>query len=73
SSEGALLRRRRHADTVRPYIAAKLPSLPDAFTLGDEKTYNGFYNRPLPNNQHYQCFVMAELKDQYPVTANEKQ
>ncbi|XP_050990002.1 receptor-type tyrosine-protein phosphatase F isoform X8 [Labeo rohita] len=73
SSEGALLRRRRHADTVRPYIAAKLPTLPDTFTLGDEKTYNGFYNRPLPNNQHYQCFVMAELKDQYPVTANEKQ
>ncbi|XP_073704981.1 receptor-type tyrosine-protein phosphatase F isoform X7 [Garra rufa] len=73
SSEGALLRRRRHADTVRPYIAAKLPSLPDTFTLGDEKMYNGFYNRPLPNNQHYQCFVMAELKDQYPVTANEKQ
>uniref|UniRef100_A0A8C1MVH3 Receptor-type tyrosine-protein phosphatase F n=1 Tax=Cyprinus carpio TaxID=7962 RepID=A0A8C1MVH3_CYPCA len=73
SSEGALVRTRRHTDTVRPYIAAKLPSLPDTFTLGDEKTYNGFYNRPLPNNQHYQCFVMAELKDQYPVTANEKQ
>ncbi|XP_052469853.1 receptor-type tyrosine-protein phosphatase F isoform X6 [Carassius gibelio] len=73
SSAGAALRRRRHTDTVRPYIAAKLQSLPDTFTLGDEKTYNGFYNRPLPNNQHYQCFVMAELKDQYPVTANEKQ
>ncbi|XP_059419903.1 receptor-type tyrosine-protein phosphatase F-like isoform X8 [Carassius carassius] len=73
SSEGAVLRRRRHTDTVRPFIAAKLQSLPDTFTLGDEKTYNGFYNRPLPNNQHYQCFVMAELKDQYPVTANEKQ
>uniref|UniRef100_A0A8C2A9H7 Receptor-type tyrosine-protein phosphatase F n=1 Tax=Cyprinus carpio TaxID=7962 RepID=A0A8C2A9H7_CYPCA len=57
STEGALLRRRRHTDTVRPYIAAKLSSLPDTFTLGDEKTYNGFYNRPLPNN-HYQCFVM---------------
>uniref|UniRef100_A0A8C2DNW7 Receptor-type tyrosine-protein phosphatase F n=1 Tax=Cyprinus carpio TaxID=7962 RepID=A0A8C2DNW7_CYPCA len=68
SSEGALVRTRRHTDTVRPYIAAKLPSLPDTFTLGDEKTYNGFYNRPLPNNQHYQCFVMAELKDQYPRT-----
>uniref|UniRef100_A0A672RBG3 Receptor-type tyrosine-protein phosphatase F n=1 Tax=Sinocyclocheilus grahami TaxID=75366 RepID=A0A672RBG3_SINGR len=68
SSEGALLRRRRHTDTVRPYIAAKLQSLPDTFTLGDEKTYNGFYNRPLPNNRHYQCFVMAELKDQYPRT-----
>uniref|UniRef100_A0A8C2PXT3 Receptor-type tyrosine-protein phosphatase F n=1 Tax=Cyprinus carpio TaxID=7962 RepID=A0A8C2PXT3_CYPCA len=67
ATERALLRRRRHTDTVRPYIAAKLSSLPDTFTLGDEKTYNGFYNRPLPNN-HYQCFVMAELKDQYPRT-----
>ncbi|XP_039533390.1 receptor-type tyrosine-protein phosphatase F isoform X5 [Pimephales promelas] len=73
STEGALLRRRRHSDTVRPYIAAKLLSLPDTFTLGDEKTYSGFYNRPLSNSQNYQCFVMAELKDQYPITANEKQ
>ncbi|XP_056116759.1 receptor-type tyrosine-protein phosphatase F isoform X4 [Rhinichthys klamathensis goyatoka] len=73
STEGALLRRRRHSDTVRPYIAAKLLSLPDSFTLGDEKTYSGFYNRPLSNSQNYQCFVMAELKDQYPVAANEKQ
>ncbi|XP_051556422.1 receptor-type tyrosine-protein phosphatase F isoform X5 [Myxocyprinus asiaticus] len=73
SSEGALIRRRRHADTIRPYITAKLASLPDTFTLGDEKTYNGFYNRPVPNNQPYLCFVMAELKDQYPVTGNEKQ
>ncbi|XP_067310149.1 receptor-type tyrosine-protein phosphatase F isoform X5 [Pseudorasbora parva] len=73
STEGTPLRRRRHTDTVRPYIAAKLTSLPDSFTLGDEKTYHGFFNRPLSNNQNYQCFVMAELKDQYPVTANEKQ
>ncbi|TRY85255.1 hypothetical protein DNTS_003558 [Danionella cerebrum] len=51
----------------------ELPSLQESFTLGDEKTYNGFFNRPLSNNQQYQCFVMAELKDQYPVTANEKQ
>ncbi|XP_043116381.1 receptor-type tyrosine-protein phosphatase F isoform X16 [Puntigrus tetrazona] len=72
STEGALLRRRRHADTVRSYIAAKLSSLPETFTLGDEETYNGFYNRPLSNN-YFQCFVMAELKDQYPVIANEKQ
>ncbi|XP_073777799.1 receptor-type tyrosine-protein phosphatase F isoform X11 [Danio rerio] len=74
SSEGAhLRRRRRHTDTVRPYIAAKLSTLPETFTLGDELDYSGFINRPLPNNQHFQCFVMAELKDQYPVTANEKQ
>uniref|UniRef100_A0AAR2JPP9 Receptor-type tyrosine-protein phosphatase F n=1 Tax=Pygocentrus nattereri TaxID=42514 RepID=A0AAR2JPP9_PYGNA len=74
ASEGPILRRRRrHSDLSRPYIAAKLSSLPDTFTLGDEKTYNGFYNRPVPNNQPYQCFVMAELKDQYLPAANEKQ
>ncbi|KAI4896185.1 hypothetical protein NFI96_032722, partial [Prochilodus magdalenae] len=74
ASESPLLERvRRHSDLSRPYIAAKLPSLPDTFTLGDEKIYNGFYNRPVPNNQPYKCFVMAELKDQYLPTANEKQ
>ncbi|XP_051554731.1 receptor-type tyrosine-protein phosphatase F-like isoform X8 [Myxocyprinus asiaticus] len=73
SSEGALLRRRRHTDTVRPYITAKLATLPDTFTLGDEKMYNNFYNHPVPNSQPYLCFVMAELKDQYPVTGYEKQ
>ncbi|XP_051983972.1 receptor-type tyrosine-protein phosphatase F-like isoform X3 [Xyrauchen texanus] len=73
SSEGAQLRRRRHTDTVRPYITAKLATLPDTFTLGDEKTYNNFYNHPVPNSQPYLCFVMAELKDQYPVTGYEKQ
>lgn len=73
SSEGALFRRRRHTGAVRPYITAKLNYLPDTFTLGDEKAYNGFFNRPVPNNQPYLCFVMAELKDNYSVTANEKQ
>uniref|UniRef100_W5LJ44 Receptor-type tyrosine-protein phosphatase F n=1 Tax=Astyanax mexicanus TaxID=7994 RepID=W5LJ44_ASTMX len=67
SSEGPLLRRRRrHSDVSRPYIAARLTTLPNTFTLGgDQKHYSGFYNRPVPNNQPYLCFVMAELKDQY--------
>ncbi|CAB1324047.1 unnamed protein product, partial [Coregonus sp. 'balchen'] len=41
---------------VRPYIAAKMTALPDTFTLGDEKKYNGFYNKPLPGQQQYLCF-----------------
>uniref|UniRef100_A0A8B9LS79 Receptor-type tyrosine-protein phosphatase F n=1 Tax=Astyanax mexicanus TaxID=7994 RepID=A0A8B9LS79_ASTMX len=70
SSEGPLLRRRRrHSDVSRPYIAARLTTLPNTFTLGDQKHYSGFYNRPVPNNQPYLCFVMAELKDQYLPTA----
>uniref|UniRef100_A0A8C9RRP1 Receptor-type tyrosine-protein phosphatase F n=1 Tax=Scleropages formosus TaxID=113540 RepID=A0A8C9RRP1_SCLFO len=57
-------RRRRQANSVKPYIAAKLATLPDTFTLGDEKNYNGFYNKPLPSQQQYLCFVLAALKDQ---------
>ncbi|TKS79507.1 Receptor-type tyrosine-protein phosphatase F [Collichthys lucidus] len=34
SSEGPVLRRRRHLDSSKPYIAAKLASLPTTFTLG---------------------------------------
>ncbi|XP_071216915.1 receptor-type tyrosine-protein phosphatase F isoform X7 [Salvelinus alpinus] len=64
SGEGPVLRRRRQVEPTRPYIAAKLPSLPATFTLGDEKNYNGFYNRPLPGHQHYQAFVLAALKEQ---------
>uniref|UniRef100_A0A4W5QRW9 Receptor-type tyrosine-protein phosphatase F n=1 Tax=Hucho hucho TaxID=62062 RepID=A0A4W5QRW9_9TELE len=48
---------------LRPYIAAKMDTLPDTFTLGDEKKYNGFYNKPLPGQQQYLCFVLAALKD----------
>uniref|UniRef100_A0A668A997 Receptor-type tyrosine-protein phosphatase F n=1 Tax=Myripristis murdjan TaxID=586833 RepID=A0A668A997_9TELE len=48
----------------RPYIAAKLESLPATFTLGDEKRYNGFYNKPLPGHQQYLCFVLAALQEQ---------
>ncbi|XP_057713541.1 receptor-type tyrosine-protein phosphatase F-like isoform X6 [Corythoichthys intestinalis] len=62
SSEGPALRRRRHLDSSKPYIAAKLASLPPAFTLGDEKRYNGFYNKPLTSGQEYVCFVLAALR-----------
>ncbi|XP_064186710.1 protein tyrosine phosphatase receptor type Fa isoform X13 [Anguilla rostrata] len=58
-------RRRRQAESpLKPYIAAKLETLPGTFTLGDEKKYNGFYNKPLTSQQEYRCFVMAALKDQ---------
>uniref|UniRef100_A0A3B4AJS0 Receptor-type tyrosine-protein phosphatase F n=1 Tax=Periophthalmus magnuspinnatus TaxID=409849 RepID=A0A3B4AJS0_9GOBI len=65
SSETPVLRRRRHLDTSKPYIAAKLASLPPVFTLGDEQKYNGFYNRPLTNQQDYLCFVLAALRDDH--------
>lgn len=61
SSEGPLLRRRRHLESSKSYIAAKLLSLPTTFTLGDKKNYNGFYNKPLNTDQEYLSFVMAVL------------
>ncbi|XP_053507253.1 receptor-type tyrosine-protein phosphatase F isoform X2 [Ictalurus furcatus] len=66
-------RRRRYTESQRPYIAAKLEYLPEMFTLGDEQNYNGFYNRLVPRDQPYQCFVMAEMKEQHLSNANEKQ
>ncbi|XP_064194144.1 receptor-type tyrosine-protein phosphatase F isoform X15 [Anguilla rostrata] len=67
-------RRRRQADPPKPYIAARLASLPDTFTLGDEKKYNGFYNKPLPSQHEYLCFVLAALdQDQDSATGGEKQ
>nr|XP_023671620.1 receptor-type tyrosine-protein phosphatase F isoform X6 [Paramormyrops kingsleyae] len=62
--DGGLRRRRRQVDSAKPHIAAKLETLPETFTLGDEKYYNGFYNKPLSSHQQYQCFVLAALKDQ---------
>ncbi|XP_055359965.1 receptor-type tyrosine-protein phosphatase F isoform X7 [Betta splendens] len=64
SSEGPVLRRKRHLDSSKPYIAAKLAALPASFTLGDEKRYNGFYNRPLTSQQEYLCFVLAVLRNE---------
>ena len=37
--------------------------LPKTFTLGDKKSYQGFYNRPLSPDPSYQCFVLASLKE----------
>ncbi|KAM6963148.1 protein tyrosine phosphatase receptor type Fa [Aplochiton taeniatus] len=59
-------RRRRQVqeDSLRPYIAAKLETLPESFTLGDRRTYHDFYNKPLPGPQQYLCYVLAQLQDQ---------
>ncbi|XP_069548535.1 receptor-type tyrosine-protein phosphatase F isoform X13 [Brachyistius frenatus] len=71
SSEGPVLRRRRHLDSSKSYITAKLASLPTTFTVGDEKMYNGFYNKPLTSPQEYLCFVLAVLRyDGTDTTAN---
>ncbi|MCI4389201.1 hypothetical protein PGIGA_G00095130 [Pangasianodon gigas] len=65
--------RRSYTEIPRPYVAAKLEYLPETFMLGDEQNYNGFYNRPVPSNQPYQCFIMAEMKEQHLPNGNEKQ
>lgn len=67
SSEQSL-KRRPTQEFLRPYIAAKMDALPDTFPLGDEKKYNGFYNKPLPGQQQYLCFVLAALKDHESVS-----
>ncbi|KAG7228905.1 hypothetical protein INR49_008683 [Caranx melampygus] len=54
-------KRRQSQDLLQPYIAAKLEVLPEIFTLGDEKKYNGYYNKPLLGHQLYRCFVLADL------------
>ncbi|XP_053098317.1 receptor-type tyrosine-protein phosphatase F-like isoform X2 [Pangasianodon hypophthalmus] len=65
--------RRSYTEIPRPYVAAKLEYLPETFLLGDEQNYNGFYNRPVPSNQPYQCFIMAEMKEQHLPNGNKKQ
>ncbi|XP_043941363.1 receptor-type tyrosine-protein phosphatase F isoform X4 [Protopterus annectens] len=57
-----LSRSRRQAEGAKPYIAAQLDHLPETFTLGDEKYYNGFYNKPLSGDLNYHCFVLASLE-----------
>ncbi|XP_072295419.1 receptor-type tyrosine-protein phosphatase F-like [Eucyclogobius newberryi] len=49
-------------DPSGPYVAARLEALPAVFTLGDERLYSSFYNRPLKQQQQYKCFVLAELE-----------
>ncbi|XP_072129649.1 protein tyrosine phosphatase receptor type Fa isoform X3 [Mobula birostris] len=57
------IRRRRQSERLKPYIAAQLKKLPDTFTLGDEQSYGGFYNKPLSPNHSYLCFVLAALEE----------
>lgn len=64
SSRGSVVRHRRHLDSTKPYIAAKLASLPTTFMLGDEKRYDEFFNKPLTSSQQYLCFVLAELQSE---------
>lgn len=61
-------KRRQNEDFLQPYIAAKLDTLPEIFTLGDEKKYNNFYNKPLHGQQQYRFFVLADLMDQESVS-----
>ncbi|KAH0618705.1 hypothetical protein JD844_018135 [Phrynosoma platyrhinos] len=56
-------RQRRQAEHLKPYIAAQVEDLPEIFVLGDEKKYNGFYNKPLSEDLSYRCFVLASLED----------
>ncbi|XP_078025220.1 protein tyrosine phosphatase receptor type Fa isoform X5 [Epinephelus lanceolatus] len=53
-------KKRQNQDFLQPYIAAKLDTLSEIFTLGDEKKYNGYYNKALLDQQQYHCFVLAE-------------
>ncbi|KAM9849037.1 protein tyrosine phosphatase receptor type Fa [Aulostomus maculatus] len=63
-ADSSLQRKKRQSqDFIEPYIAAKLDILPDVFTLGDEKKYNGYYNKALPGQQQYRCFILADLTD----------
>ncbi|XP_069498514.1 receptor-type tyrosine-protein phosphatase F isoform X3 [Ambystoma mexicanum] len=62
-NQGTTRRQRRQAEQMKPYIAAQLTTLPESFTLGDEKDYNGFVNKPLSSDLSYQCFVLASLED----------
>uniref|UniRef100_A0AAQ5X4N2 Receptor-type tyrosine-protein phosphatase F n=1 Tax=Amphiprion ocellaris TaxID=80972 RepID=A0AAQ5X4N2_AMPOC len=62
-ADSSLQRKKRQSqDFLQPYIAAKLDALPEIFTLGDEKKYSGYYNKPLPGQQQYRCFVLADLQ-----------
>ncbi|XP_045147751.1 receptor-type tyrosine-protein phosphatase F [Echinops telfairi] len=61
--QGGGQRRRRQLERTKPYVAAQVDVLPETFTLGDKKNYQGFYNRPLSPDLSYQSFVLASLKE----------
>ncbi|XP_035269163.1 LOW QUALITY PROTEIN: receptor-type tyrosine-protein phosphatase S-like [Anguilla anguilla] len=50
-------------DLRRPYIAASFEpwALPQTFTVGNQKKYNGYENRALEPGQEYVFFLLAEL------------
>ncbi|XP_053088105.1 protein tyrosine phosphatase receptor type Fa isoform X9 [Pangasianodon hypophthalmus] len=56
-------KRRQSDDSLKPYIAARLHTLPESFTLGDERHYSGFYNRALLSQTQYRTFIMAALQE----------
>ncbi|XP_019740009.1 protein tyrosine phosphatase receptor type Fa [Hippocampus comes] len=56
-------RRQPESNFLQPYVAARLDSLPEVFTLGDGHDYHGFRNKALPGQQQYRCFVLAELTE----------
>ncbi|XP_077331208.1 receptor-type tyrosine-protein phosphatase delta isoform X20 [Lithobates pipiens] len=56
------IRFKREADS-KPYIAAHFDILPTEFTLGDQKHYGGFENKPLQNGQEYVFFVLAVIEN----------
>uniref|UniRef100_A0A671X899 Receptor-type tyrosine-protein phosphatase F n=1 Tax=Sparus aurata TaxID=8175 RepID=A0A671X899_SPAAU len=60
--------RRQSQGILQPYIAAKLDTLPELFTLGDEKKYNDYYNKPLLGQQQYCCSVLADLMEHKSVS-----
>lgn len=61
---------RQSQNILQPYITAKLDYLPETFTLGDEKKYNGYYNKLLTGQQQYRFFVLADLTEQESVSNN---
>ncbi|XP_018413035.1 PREDICTED: receptor-type tyrosine-protein phosphatase delta isoform X14 [Nanorana parkeri] len=56
------IRFKREAES-KPYIAAHFDILPTEFTLGDQKHYGGFENKPLQNGQEYVFFVLAVIEN----------
>ncbi|XP_040214043.1 receptor-type tyrosine-protein phosphatase delta isoform X38 [Rana temporaria] len=56
------IRFKREADS-KPYIAAHFDILPTEFTLGDQKHYGSFENKPLQNGQEYVFFVLAVIEN----------
>ncbi|XP_053157432.1 receptor-type tyrosine-protein phosphatase S isoform X11 [Hemicordylus capensis] len=56
------LRHSRQLDLRKPYVAARLNSLPPSFILGDTNHYDGFDNKPLEAGQKYVVFILAVLR-----------